>query len=149
MALDKIEQEKICRAIAVTGMWGHGWVPDSLFRNFEEHGVEVERPWREVFNEVQKGAERQAVGVLDDEERLIRYLAEGYRLTNYGEDGYELFNPPPMNGLCMYVSKELSEKMKAQSARTEEIARAVAKHMWTDMAAAQQAALSKLQKGEK
>jgi hypothetical protein len=79
--------------------------------------------WHDTYSAVWKQAQRESVGVITDEEELKRYInpfstpfsyGAGYWLTNFNEDGCSLFNPPPMNGLCKYVSKELAEKYRSQ-----------------------------------
>lgn len=109
--MDEKEQIAICKAIAEACMWGQGGIASVIIDRLDKK-VEAPRKWREVYVENSKAAQRESVGVLDDEDRLRIYLRQGYWLTNYNEDGCALFNPPPMNGLCMYVTKELAEKYK-------------------------------------
>lgn len=109
--MDEKEQIAICKAIAAACMWGQGGIASVILDRLDDE-VEAPRKWREVYAENSKAARRESVGVLEDEERLRWYLGRGYWLTNYDEDGCSLFNPPPMNGLCMYVSKDLAEKYR-------------------------------------
>lgn len=66
--------------------------------------------WKSLFNQHDKEARREAVGVVTEGAKLEKMLRQGYWLTNWDDDGCALFNPPPMNGLAMYVSKPLAEK---------------------------------------
>ena len=116
------EQDAICKAIAVSCMWGQGGIASVILERMDD-AVPMERSWRSVYRAVRKQATRESVGVISDEEELKRYLnpfsnphayfnAGRYWLTNFDEDGCSLFNPPPMNGLSKYVSKELADKYR-------------------------------------
>ena len=117
------EQEKICRAIAVSCMWGQGGIASVILEGLDKTGPKTDTSWREVYSSVAKDARRQSMGVITDAKELDGYLRRGYWLVNYDEDGCSLFNPPPMNGLAKYVSKELADKHKK---RQEEMREAMA-----------------------
>jgi hypothetical protein len=106
------EQEQICRTIAVSCMWGQGGIASVILDGLDRKGPKIDSTWREVYRSVEKDARRQSVGVITDEKELDLYLRDRYWLVNYDEDGCSLFNPPPMNGLAKYVSKELADKHK-------------------------------------
>lgn len=108
------EQEQICRAIAVSCMWGQGGIASVILDRLDDKGPAMPKRWREVYQSVAKDAQRRQMGVITDQQELDRYLSRGYHLTNHDEDGCSLFNPPPMNGLAKYVSKELADKHKAK-----------------------------------
>lgn len=105
------EQVAICRQLAVTCMWGQSGIANVLLDGLDRN-VHAPKPWREVYAEHAKSAERDAVGVITDREELNGYLRQRYWLTSFDDDGCSLFNPPPMNGLARYVSKELAGQMK-------------------------------------
>lgn len=108
------ERLKIVKAVVLTGMWGHGWIVSSILENLDKT-LPAEPSWRLLADTHSKHIQRESVGVLDDEQRLLDYRHRGYWLVNYNTDGCSLFNPPPMNGLAMYVSKRLAEKYPDRS----------------------------------
>lgn len=110
------EQEQICRAIAVSCMWGQGGIASVILDRLDKNGPKHDASWREVYQSVAKDARRKEMGVIEDAGELQRYLSRGYWLVNFDEDGASLFNPPPMNGLAKYVSKELADKHQARAA---------------------------------
>ena len=103
------ERIEVCKAVAVSCMWGHGGVGANIIERLEK-ALPSSPSWRELFNAHQKAARRESVGVITEERRLSDYLSRGYRLANWDEDGCSLFNPPPMNGLAAYVDKVLADK---------------------------------------
>lgn len=103
------ERVAIVKALAASHMWGQDGVA-SVFLGRLDKALPSESSWGLLYSEHAKAAQRECMGVLDDEERLNNYLTRGYWLTNYDEDGCSLFNPPPMNGLATYVSKRLAEQ---------------------------------------
>lgn len=109
------EQAAICKAIAVSCMWGHGGLGSVILDELQTR-LPATRPWHEVHAEVAKQARRESVGVVTKREQLDWYLKQGYWLTNYDDDGCELFNPRPMNGLAKYVSLELTNEIKQEKA---------------------------------
>lgn len=117
------EQEQICRTIAVSCLWGQGGIASVILDGLDRKGPNTGTTWREVYGSIAKDARRQSVGVITDEKELDRYLRDRYWLVNFDEDGCSLFNPPPMNGLAKYVSKELADKHKK---RQEEMREAMA-----------------------
>lgn len=103
------ERIQIVKALACSHMWGQGGVA-SVFLEMLDARLPANPSWVRLHAEHCKEAEREHMGVLDNDDRLNEYLRRGYWLTNYDEDGCSLFNPPPMNGLCTYVSKRLADK---------------------------------------
>lgn len=119
------EQEQICRTIAVSCMWGQGGIASVILEGLDKSGPKSEMRWRDVYQTVAKDARRQSMGVITDAKELEGYLRRGYWLVNYDEDGCSLFNPPPMNGLAKYVSKELADNHKAQQAKMLEMMQSI------------------------
>lgn len=103
------EQIQICKVLAVLSMWGHGWVGSTVTEHLDKGGPVGARSWQDVYRENMKPAQRASVGMVTDPEMLTYYLSRGYWLCNWDEEGCSLFNPPPMNGLYRYVSKELAD----------------------------------------
>lgn len=99
------EQVQICKVMAAACMWGQGGIASVILEGLNKK-VPLARSWVAVYRENAETAKKEHMGVLSDEEELRRYLGRGYWLTN----GDSLFNPPPMNGLCTYVSPELYTK---------------------------------------
>lgn len=114
------ERVAICKAIAASCMWGQGGIASVIIEELDKV-LPTDPSWREVYAANSKAARRESVGVLTDEARLASYLSRGYHLCNYDEDGCSLFNPPPMNGLAMYVSKELAERHPERPAYTRTV----------------------------
>lgn len=114
------EQAAICKAVTIACMWGHGGIASVIMEELDKVAPMPEQ-WQAVYNRNARAVKREHMGVLTDEARLRGYLRRGYWLTNYDEDGCSLFNPPPMNGLCMYVSKELAEKFRRPNPYTDDI----------------------------
>lgn len=106
------ERELICREIAILSMWGHGWVGSSLMDRLDKR-LPGAPTWDKLYHDIADNARRDHVGRIDDEAALKWWMQRGYWLTNWDDKGCSLFNPPPMNGLCKYVSKELAEKYKS------------------------------------
>jgi hypothetical protein len=106
------EQIEICKALAVTCMWGQGGIASVFLERLDRYGPAGPKGWYETYNARAKDAKRESMGVITDKAELDRYRALGYWVTNFDEDGASLFNPPPMNGLCKYVSKELAEPLR-------------------------------------
>lgn len=104
------EEERIetCKAIAVSCMWGHSGLASVIIERLDK-ALPSDPTWRQTYDANAKAAKRESVGVITDEKSLKSKLQRGYWLTNWDEDGCSLFNPPPMNGLAQYVSKELAE----------------------------------------
>lgn len=115
------EQVAICKAIAVSCMWGQGGIASVILETMDVDGPAAPRGWLEVYREVSKPARRESVGVITERAELTRLLSRGYWLCNHDEDGCSLFNPPPMNGLAKYVSKELADAVKAEQTRSQEL----------------------------
>lgn len=92
----------------------------SFWKGWTKPGPKTDTAWREVYQSVAKDARRKSIGVVTDAKELDGYLRRGYWLVNYDEDGCSLFNPPPMNGLAKYVSKELAEKHKQRQDKMRE-----------------------------
>lgn len=86
-------------------MWGQGGIQSVILDELDEQ-MPMDRSWRDVSNENSKQAKMEHIGVITDDFELLDYLSRGYWLTN----GDSLFNPPPMNGLCKYVSPELYQR---------------------------------------
>lgn len=124
------EQVAICKAIAVSCMWGQGGIATVILERMDSKGPAAPRGWMEVYLEVEKSAKRESVGVITDRAELDRWLSRGYWLCNYSEDGCALFNPPPMNGLSKYVSKELANEEKAKTDRSAAMWRELAETVW-------------------
>lgn len=99
------EQVTICKTIAAACMWGQGGIARVILDDLELT-MPMDRRWNAVYSAHAEQAQRERMGVITDEAELLRYLRDGYWLVN----GDSLFNPPPMNGLCKYVSKELYDK---------------------------------------
>lgn len=112
------EQKAICKAIAVSCMWGQGGIASVILDRLDANGPEGPQSWNAAYREVAKTAERESVGVIESESELRGYLSRRYWLVNFDEDGCSLFNPPPMNGLAKYVSKELAAKHRPMSPYT-------------------------------
>lgn len=125
------EQVAICKAIAVSCMWGQGGIASVILERMDSNGPAGPRGWTEVYREVQKPATRESLGVITERAELDRWLGRGYWLCNYDEDGCSLFNPPPMNGLSQYVSKELAYTVKAERERSFELYSQAAERFWT------------------
>lgn len=106
------EQAAICKAIAVSCMWGNGGI-GSVILDTLQRVLPMEQKWRTVFNENVRAAQQEAVGIITDEAELRRWTKLGYWLTNYEPDRVALFNPPPMNGLFMYVTRAVADKYKS------------------------------------
>lgn len=104
-----IERLKIVESIIQACMWGHGGVASLILERLDK-ALPAEPSWRDLYAQNSKRVRREAVGVITDETVLVERLRRGCWLVNYDEDGCSLFNPPPMNGLASYVSKELAEK---------------------------------------
>ena len=109
--MDDVERTTICKAIARSCMWGQGGIASIILDRLQEV-LPTDPSWREMYREHEKAAKREAVGVIDDEDKLRFWLRRGYWLVNFDADGASLFNPPPMNGLYSYVSKDLAEKYR-------------------------------------
>ena len=90
-------------------MWGHGGIGSVIIDGLQKK-FPTKPTWREVMDANSKTAKHEAVGVVKSEDELQRWLSQGYWLTNYEPGELSLFNPPPMNGLAMYVLGELAEK---------------------------------------
>lgn len=106
------EQIAACKAIAASCMWGNSGLASVIIERLDK-AIPCDPTWRQVYDANAKAAKRESVGVLSDEKTLKWMLQRGYWLTNWNEDGCCLFNPPPMNGLSQYVSKELAEKYRS------------------------------------
>lgn len=109
------ERIAICKAIAASCMWGHGGIAAVIIQALEKK-LPAEVSWQQIYAENEKTAKRESVGVITDEAELQSRLRNGYWLTNWDDDGCSLFNPPPMNGLSAYVSKELAQRRKPRFA---------------------------------
>lgn len=101
------EQKTICKEMAKACMWGQGGIASVILDKLDK-ALPMRASWKGVYRDNQRDAVREHMGVLDDEDELLRYMSRGYWLCN----GDSLFNPPPMNGLCMYVSDRLYQKYK-------------------------------------
>lgn len=101
------EQIAICKAIAKSCMWGQSGIASVILDEFER---KLPMQWRGVYDAHAREAKREAVGVVTDEAEVHRLLRRGYWLTNYQPGEMSIFNPPPMNGLYMYLSAELAER---------------------------------------
>lgn len=108
--MTEAEQTTICREMAKACMWGQGGIASVILEKLDK-ALPMERAWKAVYDDNSRDAKREHMGVINDELELQGYLSRGYWLTN----GDSLFNPPPMNGLCMYVSPALYEKYKPWS----------------------------------
>lgn len=104
------EQIQICKILSVSCMWGHGGICSVILDELDKK-MPMESSWRQTFNDGNKEAEREHIGVITDEKELLSYLRRGYWLVN----GDSLFNPPPMNGLCKYVAANLYKKYAGPS----------------------------------
>lgn len=103
------EQMMICKAIARSCMWGQRGIGSVILDELQKQ-FPMERKWQEVHREHAKEAKREAVGVVKDEAELQFWLSRGYWLCNYEPGELSLFNPPPMNGLHMYVVGEMADQ---------------------------------------
>lgn len=112
--MTELERITICEQVAVLSMWGHGWVGSTLMEKLDK-ALAGTPTWRALYQSVAQTAQRESVGTVTDAAALRDKLLRGYWLTNWDEHGCALFNPPPMNGLCQYVSKELAAKYKVTS----------------------------------
>jgi len=108
------ERIAICKAIAASCMWGHGGIAAVIIEELDKR-LPAELAWRQIYDANVKAAKRESVGVITDEAVLESRLKSGYWLTNWDDDGCSLFNPPPMNGLDAYVSKDLAERRRKPS----------------------------------
>jgi hypothetical protein len=106
---------KIVEAIIRACMWGQGGIAGVILENLDKTAPD-DLSWQALYRQNYKRVNREAVGVIVDEGVLRNYLGSGYWLVNFDEDGCSLFNPPPMNGLASYVSKELADKHRANFA---------------------------------
>ena len=105
------DQIAICKAIAVSCMWGQGGIAAVILERLDKK-VPAPASWRAVYSDHAKGATREYIGDITDEAELIRRIDQGGWLVNFDEDGCDLFGPPPMNGLEKHVSKELADKYR-------------------------------------
>ena len=106
------ERLEVVRSIVIASMWGYGGVGQSVIEQLDKR-LPAEPSWGSLQAEHSKAMRREHMGVLDDEEQLRWLMSRGYWLVNYDDDGCSLFNPPPMNGLYMYVSERLAEQFRA------------------------------------
>lgn len=102
------ERVAVCKAITISCMWGHGGIGSVILDRLDKT-MPHETSWRKLHDDNAKETRRDSVGVISDRDELERKLRRGFWLTNWDEDGCALFNPPPMNGLDMYVSKPLAD----------------------------------------
>lgn len=107
------EEEKIsiCKAICLSCMWGHGGIGSIVIEKLDEY-LPQEYTWKEMLKKHSSKFIREHIGVISEEKELLSYLYRGYWITNFDDHGASLFNPPPMNGLYKYISKELSDKRR-------------------------------------
>ena len=105
------ERIQVVKALACSHMWGQDGVA-GVFLEMLDKRLPAQPRWQLLYANHCQEAKREYVGVLDDDSRLTDYLRRGYWLTNHSDDGCSLFNPPPMNGLSMYVSKRLADKYR-------------------------------------
>jgi hypothetical protein len=104
------EQDDVCRAIAVSCMWGQGGIASVILEELDRKSPLPEMSWTDAYKTVKSAATRSHMGVITEQAELDRYLSRGYWLANHDAEGCALFNPPPMNGLAKYVSKELAQQ---------------------------------------
>jgi hypothetical protein len=110
--MDEAERIEICRALAVSHMWGQGGVA-SVFLDELGKRLPCLPTWSDLYSAHVKESRREHLGVITDEDELRRRLRDGYFLTNWDDDGCSLFRAPHFGGgLSQYVSKELAEKYK-------------------------------------
>jgi hypothetical protein len=120
------ERDDICRAIAVSCMWGQGGIASVILEELQRRVPLPDKTWAEAYNSISKAAQRDSVGVVTEQSDLDWHLQRGYWLANFDADGCALFNPPPMNGLSRYVSKELADAYKAQQDKMSRLFRQMA-----------------------
>lgn len=102
---------KIVESAVVACAWGHGGIASILLEEMDKR-LPCIPTWQKLYSENHARIWREKIGVITDEEELRGYMSRGYWLVNFGEDGCSLFNPPPMNGLCKFVSKELAAEFR-------------------------------------
>jgi hypothetical protein len=103
------EQRTICMEIAKACMWGQEGIACVILEKLQA-ALPMAEPWEVVYRKNTREARYQAVGVIRDEAELRKWLSRGYWLCNYQPGQLSLNNPPPMNGLAMYVVGELAEE---------------------------------------
>lgn len=106
--MDTEEQEKICKALAITCMWGHGGIKSVILDRLQANLPQTES-WHAVSTRVSDPAIREHIGVITKDDELQYYLRSGYYLCNYTPDGMNL-HAPRGGGLHKYVSAELAAK---------------------------------------
>ena len=102
---------KIVESVVVACGWGHGGIASVLLEEMDKR-LPCVPTWQKLYSENHTRIWREHIGVITDEEELRGYMNRGYWLVNFGNDGCSLFNPPPMNGLCKFVSRELAAKLR-------------------------------------
>jgi hypothetical protein len=104
------EQILVCKAIAKSCMWGHSGIASVIVDKLQE-SLPTEPYWQQLYNQNEKQAKYEAVGVVKYEEEIDRYIHLGYLLCNY-TPGELQFHIPRIygGGLFKYILGDLADK---------------------------------------
>lgn len=103
------ERMKICEAIAVSCMWGHGGLGSCIVERLDKTLPE-ETSWKKMYDAHAKEFQRRSIPTVADEAELRYWLDLGYSLHNWDDQGCSLFRSRKSGGgLFKYVGRDLAE----------------------------------------